>query len=127
MQSLLQVREQAAVAHHLRKMRRQRLAGDGFSRIDDADVPSLEIDFYFIARANLLRLRAEKRRQPQVERIAVEEPGEGFSEQGGYAELLQRGRRLLARRAGAEVAAADHHVAGLGLLGKISVDRFQAM
>src|SRR6185503_5564112 len=54
---------------------------------------------------------ADQGRQAKVERVAVEQAGEGLGDQGGDAEMLQCRRRLLAARAGAEVAAADHDVA----------------
>src|SRR5262245_29413751 len=111
--ALLQVGEQPAVAHHLHEVRRDRLAWQGFTGREVGDLALLESDLEPVAVADALRLSAHHRWQPEVQRVAVEEAGERFGYQRRHAEVLERRGRLLARGAGAEVPAADDHVARL--------------
>ena len=54
---------------------------------------------------------ADQRRQAEVERVAVEQAGEGLGDERRDAEMLERRGRLLARGAAAEIAAGDDEVA----------------
>ena len=67
------------------------------------------------------------RRQPEIEGVAVEDAGERSRHDRADAEMLERLRRLLARRAEAEIAPRDHEISGFDAGGKIGIDGFQAV
>src|SRR6266850_3367711 len=125
--ALLQVREQPAVAHHLHEVRRDRFALQRFTGGEIRDFALLERNPKQVAVADTPRLGAYHRRQAEVEGIAVEEAGEGFGHQRRHAEVLERRRRLLARGAGAEVAAADNHFSRLHAAGELWKERLEAV
>src|ERR1043165_9927648 len=110
---LLQVGEQSAVAHHLHEVRRNRLALQRFTGSEVRDFALFEINSKRVPVADAHRLGTDHSREAEVECVAVEEAGERFGDQRCHAKVLERGGRLLARGAGAEVAAADHDIARL--------------
>jgi hypothetical protein len=57
------------------------------------------------------RLRAGQQQQADVEGVAEEEAGKRRRHHRGHAQVHQHRRRLLARRADAEIGARDQHVA----------------
>src|SRR5215472_11754900 len=103
--------DQAAVTDEFHQEVRDRLAGEHFARRAIGENSSLTVNYYVVAGTDSLCLRAHQRRQAEVDRVPVEEAGERLGYQRGDAEVLQRLGRLLARRAGAEVAPGDDDVA----------------
>src|SRR3954464_5591733 len=95
--ALLQVREQPAIAHHVNEGRRDRLALERLVAVFDVNPACLRIDPDSVPVMNSPCLRAHHRGQAEVQRIAVEEAGEGFGHQRRHAKVLERRRRLLAR------------------------------
>src|SRR5687767_10654398 len=121
--ALLQMRDEAAVAHHLEQVRRNGFEG---MRLPGGLIEQqrfFEVQAEPVAVADALGLCADERRQAEVERVAVEQAGERFGDQRSHPEVLQRRRRLLARGARAKVAAGDHNIAGSYLLGKLRKQR----
>src|SRR5688572_23603990 len=125
--ALLQMRDEAAVAHHLEQVRRDRLEGMGQTGGLVHNHGLLEIDLEPVAVADAFRFGAHQRRQAEVERVAVEQAGERFGDQRGHAELLERPGRLFARGPRAKVAAGDHDVAGFHLFCEFGKNRLEAM
>src|SRR5439155_23898532 len=102
---------EAAVADELHQELRDRLALQRLARRAVTETAFFTINQYFVAGVDPFCLRADESRQPEIDRIPVEEAGERLGDQRRDAEVLQRLRRLLARGARAEVAAADDDVA----------------
>src|SRR4249920_555166 len=98
--ALLQVREQAAVAHHLHQVSGDRLALERLVAVFDVNPACLRIDADGVPVMDPPGLRAHHSGQAEVEGVAVEEAGEGFGHQRRHAKVLERRRRLLARGAG---------------------------
>src|SRR5688500_17662428 len=85
--ALLQMRDEAAVAHHLEQVRRNGFEG---IRLPGGLIHHqlfLEVQAQPVAIADALRLRADQCRKAEVERVAVEQAGEGFGDQRGHPEL----------------------------------------
>src|SRR3990170_4459649 len=66
-------------------------------------------------------------RQPQVDRVPVEDPGEGFGDHRRHADRLDRDGGVLPRRPAAEVPESDQHVADPDLLGEFGLRVLQAV
>src|SRR5687767_7951682 len=125
--ALLQMRDEAAVAHHLEQVRRNGFEG---MRLPGGLIDHqrfFEVQAQPVAIADALGLCADERRQAEVERVAVEQAGKRFGDQRGHAEVLQRRGRLLARGARAKVAAGHHDVARFYLFWKFGKNRLEAM
>src|SRR3954471_17386730 len=75
--ALLQVREQPAIADHLHEVRRDRLPLERFVAVFDVNPACLGIDPDSVPVMNSPCVRAHHRGQAEVQRIAVEEAGEG--------------------------------------------------
>src|SRR5262245_7195695 len=125
--TLLQVREEAAVAHDLHEVRRERLALQPFTGSEIRDLALLERNPKHVAIADAPGLAAHHGRQAEVERVAVEKARERFRHERGGARVLRRRGSLLARRAGAEVAAGDHDVSRLHRARELREQRLEAM
>src|SRR5207302_2255280 len=76
---------------------------------------------------NPRRVIAYHCRKAEVEGVAVEKAGERLRDQGDDAEVLERRRRLLARGAGAEVAARHDDVTRSHRGGERRVHCFEAV
>src|SRR5437773_7295142 len=118
---------EAAVADELHQELRDRLALQRLARRAITETSLFTINQYFVAGVDPFCLRADESRQPEVDRIPVEEAGERLGDQRRDAEVLQRLRRLLARRSGAEIATADDDVAFVHTGGKGGIDIFHAV
>jgi hypothetical protein len=100
------VRQQPAIADHLHEVRGDWFAGDRFAGGEVLNLARLGIDAQPVVWTDALRLRAHERRQAEVERVAVKEPGEGLGDERPGPEMLERLRRLLAGWARAAIARA---------------------
>src|SRR5947208_2464480 len=87
-QAPFEMRKQSTVAHDLPEERRQRLRGERLAGRAVVDASGVEIDRDVVARPNALRLRADERRQTEIDRIAVEEARVRFGDERGDAEML---------------------------------------
>src|SRR3954471_9049276 len=119
--------KETAIADDLQEEGGHRLGAQRFARRAVLDVARFEIDRDVVAGTDALRVAADYRREADVDGVAVEEAGERFGDERSDAEMLQRFRRLLARGAGAEVAAGYHHVAFAYARCEGGLHRFQAI
>src|SRR5882762_10074269 len=126
-QALFEMREQAAVAHDLHEERRNRLGGKRLAGRAVLDASGFRIDPNLVGCADALRLRADQRRQAEVDRVAVEQTRVRLGDERCDAQVLERFGRLLARGASAEVAAGDDDVAWLYRRCERRVYRFHAV
>src|SRR5438093_1883487 len=126
-QALFQMREQAAVSDDLQEERRHRLRGKRLAARAVVDAAGIEVHRDVVAGPNALRPRADKRREAEIDRIAVEEACVRFGDERGDAEMLERPGRLLARRTGAEVAAGDDDIAFAHARGEGRLQRVHAV
>src|SRR5687768_16496830 len=111
--ALLQMRDEAAVAHHLEQVRRNGFEG---MRLPGGLIDHqrfFEVQAEPVAIADALGLCADERRQAEVEAVAIEEAGERLGDQRGNPEVLQRRGRLFTRGACTKVAAGHYHIAFL--------------
>src|SRR6266404_2433380 len=126
-QALFEVREQATVAHDLHEERWYRLRGERLAGGAVLDATGFGVDRHVVARADALRLRADKRRQAKVDGVAVEKARVGLGNERRDTQLFERLGRLLARGTGAEVAPGDHDVPLLYRRSERRVHRFHAV
>src|SRR5688500_12171890 len=125
--ALLQMRDEAAVAHHLEQVRRNGFEGMRLPAglVDQQRL--FKVQAQPVAIADALGICADERRKAEVEGVAVEQAGERFGDQRSHPEVLQRCRGLFARGPRAKVAAGHHDVAGIHLFCKFGKNRLEAM
>src|SRR2546423_459487 len=126
-QAPFEMRKQSTVAHDLPEERRQRLRGARLAGRAGVDASGVEVDRVVVAFPDALRLPAVARRAAAIDRIALEQARVRFGDEGGDTEMLERFRRLLARRTGAEVAAGDDDIAFAHARGEGRIQRLQAV
>src|SRR4051812_11234266 len=123
----LEVRQQAAVPDDAHEERRHRLARKRLTAGAVLHLAALQMHFELVTLVDSPGLCANDGRQAKIDGVAVEQAGERLGDQSGYAQMLERFGRLLARGAGAEVAACDEDVSRLHLSRKGGRHRLQAM
>ncbi len=105
------MRQQATVGDHRQQVLRQWLGFKGLAGGQVLDRASQGIDADFVAGVDASGLGADQGRQAVVQRVAVEDAGEGLRQHGADAQHLQILRRLFPGRADTEVIAGDEDVA----------------
>lgn len=101
---------------------------EGLARRHVGDDAGVDVDLDVVALRDRVRsLGAFQDVKPDVERVAVEDASKRLGDHDGYAAALDRDRRVLTRRAAAEILACDDDVALFDLLVKIGVGVFHAM
>src|SRR3954465_11038750 len=121
------MRKQAAVVDELHQEFGNRFALQRFTGRALCEPTRDGVQLDVITCAHAFRLGADEGAPAEVDRVAIEEPGERLGDERRYAEILQRLRCLLTRGAGAEVATADDDVALAYARSEAGIDRFHAV
>lgn len=111
LEGVLEVRNQAAVAHNFLQEVWHGNAGDR-AAIGQLERGGSEIDAHALSVFQQFGAVANQHWQAQVDGIAIEQSGEGRGDDRRNAKVFERLWCLLARRANAKIPARHHYVAG---------------